>query len=72
AVEHFRAAHRLAPDNWTYKRQAWSLQGPDGPFKRFWQGPQDGQPWEYDSDWLADITASGAAEYYVRTELEPG
>ncbi len=71
AVEHFRAAHRLAPDNWTYKRQAWSLQGPEGPYRRFWQGPQEGQDWEYESDWLADITAGGAADYYVRTELDP-
>lgn len=23
AVPHFRAAHQLQPDNWTYKRQAW-------------------------------------------------
>lgn len=23
AVPHFREAHRLQPDNWTYKRQAW-------------------------------------------------
>lgn len=69
ALPHFRAAHRLAPDNWTYKRQAWSLTGPEGPLKRFWQGPQDGQPWEYDSDWLADIEQSGAATYYRPTEL---
>lgn len=69
AVPHFRAAHRLQPDNWTYKRQAWSLTGPDGPLKRFWQGPQEGRAWEYDSDWLADIEAAGAADYYRRTEL---
>lgn len=69
AVEHFRAAHRLQPDNWTYKRQAWSLSGPDGPLKRFWQGPMEGRAWEYDSDWLADIEAAGAADYYRRTEL---
>ena len=25
AIFHFREAHRLQPDNWTYKRQAWSL-----------------------------------------------
>ena len=24
-VRHFRAAYRLHPDNWTYKRQAWRL-----------------------------------------------
>ena len=69
AVPHFRAAHRLAPDNWTYKRQAWSLSGPDGPLKRFWQGPREGQAWEWESDWLQDIEASGAADYYRRTEL---
>lgn len=69
AVPHFRAAHRLAPDNWTYKRQAWSLTGPDGPLKRFWQGPREGEPWEWDGDWLQDIEASGAADYYRRTEL---
>jgi len=69
AVPHFRAAHRLAPDNWTYKRQAWSLSGPEGPLKRFWQGPEPGRDWEYDSDWLTDIEASGAATYYRPTEL---
>src|SRR5437899_1396506 len=26
AREHFRAAHRLDPGNWTYKRQAWSIE----------------------------------------------
>ncbi len=69
AVAHFRSAHHLAPDNWTYKRQAWSLTGPEGPFRRFWQGPQDGQDWEYDSDWLVDIESSGPRTYYRPTEL---
>lgn len=69
AVPHFRAAHRLAPDNWTYKRQAWSLTGPEGPLKRFWQGPQDGETWEYDGDWLADIEAAGPANYYRETTI---
>jgi hypothetical protein len=69
AVPHFRAAHRLAPDNWTYKRQAWSLDGPEGPLARFWQGPREGHAWEYEGDWLHDIGASGAEHYYRRTEL---
>jgi hypothetical protein len=69
AVPHFRAAHRLAPDNWTYKRQAWSLDGPEGPLKRFWQGPREGQEWEYESDWLQDIEAAGPDQYYRPTEL---
>ncbi len=25
ALAHFKEAHRLRPENWTYKRQAWSL-----------------------------------------------
>lgn len=33
AVAHFRAAHRLQPHNWTYKRQAWNLD--DGPTKHY-------------------------------------
>jgi hypothetical protein len=48
AVAHFRAAHRLQPANWTYKRQAWSLVDP-------LQGPTD----EYDSDWLTDVREIG-------------
>lgn len=34
AVEHFQAAHRLVPDSWTYRRQAWSLEtvAAAGPF----------------------------------------
>jgi hypothetical protein len=70
AVGHFREAHRLAPDNWTYKRQAWSLEGgPEGPLRRFWQGPVEGEEWPYDSDWLSDIRSMGAEGYYRETEL---
>ena len=29
AIAHFNEAHRLQPENWTYKRQAWSLVGYD-------------------------------------------
>jgi hypothetical protein len=53
AVRHFREAHRLQPDNWTYKRQAWTLTDPD-------QGPTD----LYDGDWLSDVQRSGAENYY--------
>ena len=70
AVEHFRQAHRLAPANWTYKRQAWSIEGGiDGPLARFWQGPVDGQDWPYESDWLTEIRARGAEQYYREVEL---
>jgi hypothetical protein len=53
AVPHFRQAHRLQPDNWTYKRQAWRLANPE-------QGPTE----EYDSDWLTDVRKIGAENYY--------
>jgi len=53
AREHFRAAHRLDPANWTYKRQAWSIEDP-------MQGPTE----HYDGDWLSDVRAAGAETYY--------
>lgn len=58
AREHFRAAHRLDPGNWTYKRQAWSLEDP-------LQGPTE----YYEGDWLKDVRASGAEHYYPRPDL---
>jgi hypothetical protein len=67
AVEFFRAAHRLHPDNFTYRRQAWSLvPGIEGPLARFWQGPIPGSEadWPYEGDWLTDVTAMGAENYY--------
>ena len=66
AIEHFRAAHRLVPDSWTFRRQAWSLEPVgDGPLARFWQGPDPDSPeaWPYAGDWLSDIRASGAENY---------
>jgi peroxiredoxin len=58
AVAWFREAHRLAPENWTYKRQAWSLADP-------LQGPTD----VYDSDWLTSVREIGAENYYPPLEL---
>lgn len=63
AIHHFREAHQLAPDNWLFRRQAWSLEpGPN----RFWQGPDPGHPdaWPYEGDWLSDIRREGASNYY--------
>jgi hypothetical protein len=54
AQEHWRQAHRLAPENWTYKRQAWQLVDPVR------QGPTA----IYDGSWLADALASGPENYY--------
>ena len=70
AVAHFREAHRLAPDNFAYKRQAWSLEpsggGLEGRVARFWQGPVEGREdeWPYEGDWLTDVRAMGAEHYY--------
>jgi hypothetical protein len=61
AVPHFKAAHRLQPDNWTYKRQAWSFVDPT-------QGPND----VYDGDWLTDVRRIGAENYYAPLDMEPG
>ncbi len=58
AVRHFRAAHRLQPDNWTYKRQAWSFADPS-------QGPTD----QYEGDWLSDVRRIGAENYYPELEV---
>lgn len=58
AIGWFRESHRLAPENWTYKRQAWSLAEP-------LQGPSDA----YDSDWLSEVRRIGAQNYYPPLQL---
>lgn len=71
AIGHFRRAHELVPDNFAYKRQAWSLEpGPEGPLRRFWQGPTEGNEadWPYEGDWLVDVQEMGAANYYPAFE----
>lgn len=66
AVRHFREAHRLVPDSWTFRRQAWSLEkvGNDA-LARFWQGPDPQSPeaWPYEGDWLTDVRKIGAENY---------
>jgi hypothetical protein len=59
AIRWFRDAHRLAPDNWTYKRQAWEFLDP------ILQGPSE----YYDGDWLSDVRAIGAENYYPPVDL---
>jgi hypothetical protein len=59
ARAHFRVAHRLQPDNWTYKRNAWELVSPGI------QGPTD----FYDGDWLSDIKAAGPEHYYASPDF---
>jgi hypothetical protein len=59
AVPWFREAHRLQPDNWTYKRQAWEFLDP------VMQGPTE----QYEGDWLADVRKIGAENYYPPVDL---
>ena len=58
AIDHFREASRLQPDNWTYKRQAWNLLPPG-------QTSLD----VYGTDWLTDVKRSGAENYYPPLEM---
>jgi tetratricopeptide (TPR) repeat protein len=57
AVDHWREAHRLQPENWTYKRQAWRLD----PLAK--EGGRS-----YDSNWTADVKAIGPENYYPRLQ----
>jgi hypothetical protein len=72
AITHFNESHRLQPDNWTYKRQAWSLIGNDrvgGDFGRFIQGPLEGEEddWPFVSDFRSDTALLGEGQYYPKT-----
>lgn len=58
AIHHFREAYRLQPDNWTYKRQAWSL-----------LAPGESALEVYGGDWLSDVRKVGAENYYPPLEL---
>jgi len=73
AIPHFNESHRLQPDNWTYKRQAWSLVGSEraggGELSRFNQGPLPGEEaeWPFDSSFDADVAKLQPGEYYPNT-----
>jgi tetratricopeptide (TPR) repeat protein len=57
AVAHFREAHRLQPENWTYKRQAWAIAGAD-------------RDRLYGTDWLSEVMRMGGPErYYPPLEM---
>jgi tetratricopeptide (TPR) repeat protein len=59
AIPHWREAHRLQSDNWTYKRQAWNFEDP------IRQGHTD----VYDSSWVEDVRKIGAENYYPAVDL---
>jgi len=58
AIRHFREAYRLQPDNWTYKRQAWTL-----------LAPHETSLSVYGSDWLTDVKKIGAENYYPPLDM---
>jgi len=70
AFEHWRATHRLEPDNWTYKRQAWSLVGNEaaggGELGRLMQFGID-DSWPFDGDFNRDTAATPPGTYYPKT-----
>jgi hypothetical protein len=72
AIAHFNESHRLQPENWTYRRQAYSLVGNErvgGEFGRFVQGPIRGEEdaWPFDSDFRSEVSLLGGGEYYPKT-----
>lgn len=72
AIRHFNECHRLQPDNWTYKRQAWSLVGNErvgGEYGRFNQVPTPGEEadWPFASNFEADVAQLEPGQYYPKT-----
>ena len=72
AIRHFDECHRLQPDNWTYKRQAWSLVGHErvgGELGRFTQSPLPGEEadWPFATTFEADLARLQPGEYYPKT-----
>ena len=72
AIAHFNEAHHLQPDNWTYKRQAYSAVGHErhgGEFGRFVQAPLPGEEtdWPFDSDFYSELATLDAGQYYPDT-----
>lgn len=70
AFAHWRETHRLDPENWTYKRQAWSLVGNEaaggGDFGRFMQFGAD-DSWPFEGDFNRDRAAIEPGTYYPKT-----
>jgi hypothetical protein len=66
AMAWWKQAHALFPDNWTYKRQAWTLEStPDGADSDKAQEVQD----TYGTSWSDEFLAVGGANYTVYPTL---
>jgi tetratricopeptide (TPR) repeat protein len=62
AIEWWKQAHALFPENWTYKRQAWTLEStPDGADSDKAQEVQD----VYGTSWSDEFLRMGGGEAYV-------
>ncbi len=62
AAPWWREAHNLHPTNWTYKRQAWTLEStvPGQPSDLI-QEPSE----RYEGNWLDDVVAQGGLAHYT-------
>jgi hypothetical protein len=73
AIGHWKVCHERQPDNWTYKRQAWSLVGNEqlggGVAGRFNQGPLPGREheWPFPGSFRDDVAAMEPGQYYPKT-----
>ena len=70
AIPWWRLAHAMLPENWTYKRQAWTLAttAPDAAAPDLVQEAGD----VYGTSWLDDVLRLGGGErYYPELMLEP-
>jgi hypothetical protein len=56
AIAHFREAHRLHPTNWTYRRDAWNLIGPE--HERV-----------FGTSWLNEVKKEGIENYYPKLDM---
>ncbi len=66
AVAWWKQAHALFPDNWTYKRQAWTLEStPEGADSDKAQEVQD----TYGTSWSDEFLRVGAAGYSIAPQL---
>ncbi len=59
AIFHFQLSHKLQPDNWTYRRQAWNLLSPDLNAKAV-----------YGSDFISDLRKIGAENFYPPLQMD--
>lgn len=66
AIAWWKQAHSLFPENWTYKRQAWTLEStPEGADSDKAQEVQD----TYGTSWSDEFLATGGANYTVFPDL---